>query len=458
MFPLKETDITKIRLGNGLLVMGLEYHKLPVVHIAAMVKKGSEKDPAGKEGLADLTAEMVTLGTEVRDSQRLAREMEQVGARYSASAGPDASFVEVVGLADAFSTLMDLLGDMILRPAFAQQEMQQAQQRRIASLIQQQDQAEVVADEIVVQRLLAGTPYAHPAYGSIQSLEGLSVADPRAFYRSHYSPAEAALLVIGDLTAEEIRQKAGDILGAWKGEGKGRAQLPGPSKPTGRRIIAVNRPDLTQSQIRAGLLGIKRKEADYIPFKVMNYIFGGGGFSCRLMQRIRAEKGYTYGIASTFQAGRIAGPFIISTFTPTATTIPVIEEILKVMEEYVSEGARPQELEEAKRFFTGSFPLKLETPGQMAGELLQLELYDIPFDYLSSYRAAIERVTLDKINSLASAYLTPEDLILVVVGRVEEFMEPLRSWGAVEVVEYSEITKGSFPSSTSKHASATCGS
>jgi zinc protease len=455
MFPLKETDITKIRLDNGLLVMGLEYHKLPLVHITVMVKRGSERDPEGKEGLADLTAEMVTLGTKVRDSQRLALEMEQLGARYSASSGQDASFVEVVGLSDTFPFLMDLLGDMLLRSTFPQKEMEQARQRRIAGLIQQRDQAEVIADEIINQRLLAGTSYAHPTYGTIPSLAGLAAGDPRSFYRRHYSPVEAVLLVIGDLTSEQIRQKAEDILGGWKAERRIEDRLSAPAKPKGRRIIAVNRPDLTQSQIRAGLLGIKRRDANYIPFKVMNYIFGGGGFSCRLMQRIRAERGYTYGIASTFEAGSITGPFIISTFTPTATTVPVVEEILKVMEEFIAEGARAQELEEAKRFFSGSFPLKLETPGQLAGELLQLELYGIPFDYLSSYRAAIEEVTLDKINSLAAAYLVPEDLILVVVGRAEEFMEPLRNWGDVEMVEYSEITKGSFPSSTSTHASTT---
>jgi zinc protease len=458
MFPLQETDITKIRLRNGLTIMGLEYHKLPLVHITLMVKNGSERDPAGKEGLADLTAEMVTLGTEVRDSQQLALEMEQLGARYSASSGQDASFVEVAGLADAFPTLMDLLGDMLLRPAFPRQEMQLSQQRRIASLIQQQDQAEVIADEIIYERLLIGTPYAHPTYGTMQSLVGLSAEDPRSFYRRHYSPGEAVLLVIGDLTPQEIKHRAEGMLGAWKGEGRSEAQLPQPARPRGRRIIAVNRPDLTQSQIRVGLLGITRRDADYIPFKVMNYIFGGGGFACRLMQRIRAEKGYTYGISSTFQAGRITGPFIISTFTPTATTVPVIEEILTVMKEFIAEGARAQELTDAKRFFTGSFPLRLETPAQMAGELLQLELYDIPFDYLTSYRAAIEKVTLDRINGLAASYLAPEDLILVVVGRAEEFVEPLRNCGAVEMVEYSEITKGSFPSNTSKHASTTCGS
>src|SRR4030042_2239966 len=129
MFPLKETDITKVRLGNGVLVRGQEYHKLPLVYISLMVKNGSERDPAGKEGLADLTAEMVTLGTEGRDSQQLALEMEQVGARYSASSGQDASYVEVVGLSDTFPALMDLLGDMLLRPTFPQEEMQQSQQR-----------------------------------------------------------------------------------------------------------------------------------------------------------------------------------------------------------------------------------------------------------------------------------------------------------------------------------------
>jgi len=458
MFPLKAADIKKVQLGNGLLVIGLEYHKLPLVNITVMVKRGSARDPAGKEGLADLTAEMVTLGTEGRNSQQLALEMEQVGARYSASSGQDASYVEVVGLSDAFPTLMDLLGDMLLQPTFPQEEMQQSQQRRISRLIQQRDQTEVIADEIVVQRLLEGTPYAHPAYGTIPSLGGLSAGDPRSFYCRHYSPGETVLLAIGDLTPEEIRQRAEGLLGDWKGEGRVEDQLPAPAKPTGRRIIAVNRPDLTQSQIRVGLLGIKRKDADYIPFKVMNYIFGGGGFSSRLMQRIRAERGYTYGISSAFQAGRITGPFIISTFTPTATTVAASEEILIVMEEFIAKGAQAQELEEAKRFLMGSFPLRLETPGQMAGELLKLELYDIPFDYLSSYPTAIGKVTLDEVNSLASAYLLPEALILVVVGRVEEFLEPLRSWGEVEVVEYSEMTKGSFPPSTSKHASTTCGS
>jgi zinc protease len=438
--------------------MGLEYHKLPLAHITVMITRGSERDPEGKEGLADLTAEMLTLGTQGRDSQQVALEMEQLGSQYSASSGWDASFLEVFGLSQDFTALMDLVTDILLHPTFPQQEMQQSQQRRISRLIQQRDQSEAIANEIIVQRLLEHTPYAHPTYGTIPALGGLVEGDPLSFYHNHYTPQDTVLLVIGDLMFEEIQKSAEALLGTWKAESKADEQLRSPVRPSGRKIIAVNRPDLTQSQIRVGLLGINRKDKQYIPFKVMNYIFGGGGFSSRLMQRIRADKGYTYGINSSFQAGHIAGPFLISTFTPTNTTVAVIEEIVAVMEGFVAEGAHPQELEEAKNFFRGSFPLTLETPGQMAGELLKLELYDIPFEYFSLYPEAIGKVTLDEINSLAASYLLPEDLIMVVVGRVEDFMEPLRSWGEVERIEYTELVNASPPSKTSKHASTTFGS
>ena len=145
MFPVRPEDITITRLRNGFTIIALAHHKLPLAYCTVMVKRGSECDPVGKEGLADLTAEMLTLGTATRDSQQIAQEMEQMGAQYSASSGWDASFVEVVGLAEDFSPIMDLLGDMLLHPTFGQGEMRHAQQRRIARLIQQRDEAAVIA-------------------------------------------------------------------------------------------------------------------------------------------------------------------------------------------------------------------------------------------------------------------------------------------------------------------------
>jgi len=457
MFPVKLEDITITRLRNGFTIIALAHHKLPLAYCTVMVKRGSECDPVGKEGLADLTAEMLTLGSATRDSQQIAREMEQMGAQYAASSGWDASFVEVGGLAGDFSPIMDLLGDMLLHPAFGQGEMRLAQQRRIARLIQQRDEAAVIADETIVQRLMVGTPYAHPPYGTIGSLGQLGEKDPREFYSRHIAPENTVLLVSGDLSAEEIGEKAEELFGTWQPAGSEAEPAPLPTKATGRRIVAVNRPDLTQTQIRVGLLGITRNDPAYIPFRVMNYIFGGGGFSSRLMQRIRAEKGYTYGVGSTFQAGRIPGPFVISTFTPTATTIPAIGEIITVMKEFITLGIDDKELREAKDFLRGSFPLRLETLGQLAGEILRLTLYDIPYNFLATYTEAIEQVTRQEVKALASTYLLPEVLTIVVVGRAEEFFANLRAMGDVEVVEYSEITKGCLPppANTAAHASTT---
>jgi zinc protease len=396
-------------------------------------------DPPGKEGLSDFTAEMMTLGTKNRDSQRLALEMENLGARYSAGSDWNASFLEVLGLSEDFPTLMDLLGDILLRPAFPREEVTETQQRRISQLIQQREQSEVIANEIIVQQLLTGTPYSHPTYGTLHSLQSLEDGDPKSFYQNNYSPRNTVLFVVGDLTPEEIWKQAEGLLGGWIAEKGTEGQHTSPTRPKGRKIIVVNRPDLTQSQIRLGLLGIKRNDEDYVPFKVMNYIFGGGGFSSRLMQRIRSEKGYTYGITSSFKAGSIEGPFVISTFTPTANTLPVIEEILSVMQKFIKEGVNDQEIEEAKNYFIGGFPLTLETIGQMSKQILELELYGIDFDYLSSYREAIKGVTIEEINNLASTFLLPEDLIIVVVGRAEDFLEPLRNLGEVELIQYSEV-------------------
>jgi len=416
MFPVRTDDIHTLQLFNGLTVRCVEYHKLPLTSITIMIKRGAERDAEGKEGLADLTAETLTLGTQTMSSQELALQMEKLGAQYSARSGWDASSLEVLGLSEDFARLMDLLGEMLQRPTFPEEEIHQALQRRISRLIQRRDQVEVIADELIINYVLAGTPYAHPTYGTIASLQNLEAGDADTFYRHHYTPRDAALLVIGNVTPETVWQYAEQRFGGWNNEGQIGETIPSPVPPRGRRIIVVNRSDLTQSQIRLGLLGIARKDECYIPFKVMNYIFGGGGFSSRLMQRVRAEKGYTYGIRSYFSPSRINGPFIISTFTPTATTVPVIE---------------------------------VETPGQMAREILELELYGIPFAYLSEYPQAILNVSMEKLNNLASLYVQPEDLIIVVVGRAEDFLAALQKMGSVEVMEYAQLadtaTKGHAP-------------
>ena len=305
---------------------------------------------------------------------------------------------------------------------------------------------------------MRGTPYAHPTYGTMNSLGTLAEKDPREFYAMHIAPAATVLLVTGDLSAEEIGEKAEELFGTWQAAGSDAEPAPLPTKATGSRIIAVNRTDLTQIQIRVGLLGITRKDPAYIPFRVMNYIFGGGGFSSRLMQRIRAEKGYTYGVGSTFQAGRIPGPFVISTFTPTATTIPAIEEIITVMKEFITRGIGRQGTPRKRKNFYGEVsPCGWKRWGSWPGRSCDSRSTTYRMIFLPRMPRPIEQVTRQEVNALASTYLLPEALTIVVVGRVEEFLEGLRAMGEVEVIEYSEITKGCClpPANTAAHASTT---
>jgi zinc protease len=444
VFPFDPQDIPSRRCANGLIVMALEYHKLPLVHVSVMINRGAEGDPPGKEGLADLTAEGLLLGTTTMESEQISLHMEQLGARYSSSSGWDASYLEVFGMADDFLPLLQLVSDLLQHPVFSKEELRQAVERRISTITHELDQAEIVADQLIIKKVMDDTRYGHPIHGTLSSLRTLNVDNPASHYAEHYAPEHTCVLVIGDLDPDTVFDDVEAHLGQWDAIS---SVYPPPTaaRPAGTTsILVVNRPDLSQSQIRLGMTGIKRNDSQYLPFTLMNYILGGGGFSSRLMQRIRAEKGFTYGIRSSFRAGRIPGPFMISTFTPTATTVPVVQEVLQVMRDFRDRGATAHELDEAQDFHVGNFPLRLETPAQLAHEILRLVLFDIPLEYLTSYRDRVRALSLEDVHRVTTACLHPDAQQIVVVGRADDFLAELHGLGTVRVIDYADVVSGNM--------------
>ena len=199
-------------------------------------------------------------------------------------------------------------------------------------------------------------------------------------------------------------------------------------------IYLLDRPNLTQSEIRCGHLAPPRHNPDFFPLRLMNYVFGGGGFSSRLMMRIRAEKGLTYGIRSQFHLRRAPGPFIISTFTPAEHTAAVVQEIKDVMAEVKANGATATELADAQSYFVGSFPLSLETPGGLAQQLLSIDLHNLGNDYLKLYRQRILEVNQAATQAAAQKYLQPEALVTLVVGPAEKCLRTLEKLGPVHIM------------------------
>ena len=428
-------EVKTFLLGNGLKVHAVPKPELPLLEIHFVFPFGAEADPAGKGGLADFMAEMLTLGTQKRPAAQLAVDVDALGATLSAYSGWDSTVLHIAGLSEDWERLMELLVEIYTQPAFAGQEFDQLQKRRMAALVQQKDESPVTADERFQEVLFQGTPYDHPVYGTLDSVPHLSCEEAEEFYRRRSSSEGGFLVVAGNFPEEACSRWAEANFPSLTEVPPVQGKDFSPAYPGRARTIFINRPDLTQSQIRLGHIGIHHAHPDFLPFEVMNYALGGGGFSSRLMQKIRSDLGYTYGIRAALEPRKRPGPFVISTFTPTATTFPCVQEILTVVRSFIAQGATDQERSEAVNFLTGSYPLRFETLSQIAQRIIQAEVHGLGLGYLAAYPERVEAVTREEMTHAGKEHLHPEEMLLLIVGRAANFREEFEHLGAVEIRE-----------------------
>jgi zinc protease len=420
-------------LGNGWKVYAVNRPELPLVSVHLVIPCGAEADPPGKAGLSSLAAEMLILGTKKRSASQLAAEVDGRGATLAAHSGWNSTSLHIFGLTEDFGPLLNLLLELYTQPSFSAEEFQLLKQRRIAALVQQKDESEIIAEERFQEILFQGTPYDHPVYGTLQSLPTLLGEESQEFYRRRLLSAGGLLVFVGDLQAEAcFRWVEENFPPGSQGQVFGAGEFSAPAL-AGVRSILINRPDLTQSQIRLGHIGLPHVHRDYLAFEVMNYTLGAGGFSSRLMQKIRSELGYTYGIRSTLEPRKNPGPFTVSTFTPTETTFPCVKEIFAVIQSFIAQGATDQEREEAIHFLTGSYPMKFETLSQVAQRIVQAEIHGLGLESLAAYPDRVAGISLEEISRSTREHIHPEKMRIVVVGRAEKFRREFELWGPVEM-------------------------
>jgi len=417
---------------NRMKIFAVPRPGLPLVSIHLILPYGAETDPPGKAGLADLAGEMLTLGTRRRSAVQIASEVDGLGASLSVHAGWDATVLHLQGLKEDLDRLLELAREMVVEPSFPEEEFSQLQQRRVATLVQQKDESQIAAGEHFEEILFRGSPYDHPVYGTLKTIPLISRDEVRDFYFQRSLPQGSFWVLAGDIDPEDCFRRLETNFSVLTSE-------PPPASPfhlaapRGIHTFLIDRPDLTQSQIRLGHLGIPPGHPDFCIFEVMNYILGGGGFSSRLMQRIRVELGLTYGIRSALDLRRHTGPFAVATFTPTETTFRCVAETLSILKSFRARGASKQERDEAVQFLVGSYPLKFETLGQVSQRILQTELYGLGVDFLRDFPEKIAATEGADILRGAREHLDPENLIIVIVGRAEAFRRDFEQWGPVEV-------------------------
>ncbi len=418
------------RLSNGLTVRTVEHHSVPVVTAVLLVEGGSGADPASREGLAALTADMVDEGTGALSAIEVSDRMARIGAQYDVDVGPDATVFTLTTLARFAERGVRLLGDLVMTPSLRENDFTRVRQLRLDRLRQLKDLPPTVAERAFLRTLYGSHPYAHLSLGTEEALSRLTLEDVSAFHAATCRPSAATLVLGGDLTHQQLAAIAAEACGGWAdppspkaSAGQGAAAAPltraadVPVAEQPRAAVAiVPREGAAQSELRIGHLVTGRSTPDYAALLVMNAVLGGQ-FVSRVNLKLREEKGYTYGARTGFDWRRGPTPFVLSAAVHTAATVDAIRDSLAEIEGI--RGSRPPteaELDLAKASLTRGFPRNFETAQQVARAIGQLVLYGLPDSYFETFVPKVNSVTGPELVAAASRHLDPSKLMTLVVG------------------------------------------
>ena len=415
-------------LSNGLEVLIVEQHEVPVVNMNLVVRTGAAADPRDRAGLSNLTAALIDEGTKTRSSLEVSNQLGAIGARLGTSSDFDSSNLNLLTLSKHLDRALEIYSDVVTNPTFASNELELQRKNRLSALMQRRDDSSAIAS-VVYASLLFGRshPYGHPAQGDEQSVGAITAEDVTRFYETYYRPNNSALIVAGDVNPATLIPKLERAFSNWK-----RAQVPAvriemPPSRDKATLYIVDKPGAAQSVLMIGQVGQPRSTPDYFPLIVMNTMLGGQ-FTSRVNMNLREDKGYTYGARTSFDYRRGAGPFFATAGVQTAVTKESVFEFMKELRGIRGERAvTPDELEFSKQAIIRGFPRGFETPEQIANRLTDIVLYNLPDDYFNSYIARVRAVKLEDVNNVANRYLDPSKMAILVVGDRKVIEPGLRS-------------------------------
>jgi zinc protease len=436
---------TEMTLPNGLTVLVLEDHRLPLVTARlSILGAGALNDPADLPGLANVTAAMLKEGTRTRSSKQIAEETEKLGATIGAQApwASESATFTASGLSDNAAQWIALASDVLLNPSFPESELNKLKARMKVQLQQQRS-----ASGFLMQERFSRAVYGdHPAAitsATDQALDKITPALLAEWHKSRYVPENAVLGIAGDISPDAVMQMF-QALPGWKA-GPGKTALPAPTKPAhGRGIFLVDRPGSVQTDVEIGNIAINRMDADYLPMVVMDRIVGGGS-AARLFMNLREVHGYTYGAYSMLVARRYAGPWIAEGSMRTDATAGAMTEFMNEINRIRDKAVPESELEEYKRSIVAGFALSLERPSELLDYAIALKVYGLPPDYWDNYPAKIMAITAEQVQRVARKYIVPDDLQIVAVGDAAKLKPVLDKYGTVQVFDTGGKPTGAVP-------------
>ncbi|SDE54877.1 zinc protease [Massilia sp. PDC64] len=416
------------KLPNGLTVILHPNPALPLVAAELVVKSGSDANPSDQPGLAGFTAQTLDEGTATRSAPGIADEIAQLGAFLGSGSTADASTVSLLALRSTFPQALDVLADVVLHPAFPTAEVERQRASRLGELAQQRDDPALVAAVAAAGALYGPDhPYGYGQLGTEQAIRMTTREDLVRFWRRHYLPGNAALVVSGDITVDELRALATARFGGW---GRADAAVTAVGDPSGTkaRLVVVDKPGAPQTALRVTTVAAARKTPDYPAMQVMNAALGGL-FSSRINLNLREEKGYSYGVFSAFRYDRTPGPFIIAGSVRTDVTGPSVSEIFKEVNGMRTKLLPATELAGARDSQVYSLPGQFETNSGIGASLADIYIFDLPADYWRTLPDRYRAVTAAQVQAVAQKYLKPDQLKVIAVGDSAAILPQLQKLG-----------------------------
>jgi len=409
----------KIVLKNGLTLLLMEKHGVPIVNFAAIVKAGSVADPAGQEGLASVTAGLLRKGTAKRSAQQFAADLDFIGAEFSADSGADYTAISSEFLAKDVDKGLDLFSDALLHPAFAQAEVDKLLAQEIDGIKAAKDEAQSVALNYYYGYLFNKHPYGRPVGGDELSLARIKRDMIAKFYEANYTPGNLILAVAGEFNSAQMRAKIEQALGGWTAKPSLLPDIIAPTFVKGKKLLLVDKPDSTQTFFVLGNIGTAENDPNRVAIRVVNTIFGGR-FTSDLNEALRVESGLTYGAEAFFDSRKEPGAFAIYSFTKNESTVQAIDLALQVLAKLHKDGVTAEQLASAKAYLKGQFPPSIETSEQLSKRIAANEFYGLGDDEINQLEVRIDAVTSEIAKQVIAKHFPEDNLAFMLIGKASE--------------------------------------
>jgi zinc protease len=431
--PFVLPALREAKLANGLSLVLIEDHRAPIVTLTLAIPVGNAVGGANQIALAEATASLLNDGAGRRSSQEISRDVESLGGQLAASTNDDYTEINASVIAGNLEPMLELFGDVALRPTFPETEVALYKQNRIEGLTVQRQEPPFLVSERFNQAVYGSHPYAVSA-PTPEAVEALDRAKIDNFYKANYTPVGSTLVVTGDFEAAKIEAKLRAQFADWQASSNAEPKFPAVAEQIKRHIYLIDRPGSEQADFRVGNLAVSRSDQDYFALLVANAILGDGT-SSRLFLNIREKKGYTYDVSSSAHTPLMRGTFFGSSETRTEVTLPAIREMLLEFDRMRNEKVSEKDLRSAKNYLNGGFSLSLATQGGVTNAVVLTRMLGLAPDYLEKYRQRIEAVTAEQVQEVARKYIRTDNSTIVVVGDAAKLRRQLATLGNVEMFD-----------------------